>query len=212
MWIIERFARQPSLSELCPAATSNEGNWRKCEVRVVKKSLIFVLLVAGCGGSEQPGQNEAGRNDTARAQESSVPGPAPQSPDTRLTGLYESGPETQRNQLCMVEKGGGSAQFGVVVWGANMHSCSGAGEAVREGRTLRLRMAGDSACEIRATIDGGIVTLPDALPEGCAYYCGARARFAGASLTRVGSTPADAMKATDLAGDPLCDAGSVAPG
>jgi hypothetical protein len=178
----------------------------------VKKCLIFLLLMAGCGGPEQPGENEAGSNDGAQAQGSDVPSPAPRSSDTRLTGLYEGGPEAQRNQLCMVEKDGGSAQFGVVVWGANMHSCSGAGEAVREGRTLILRMAGDSACEIRATLDAGIVTLPDSLPEGCAYYCGARARFAGARLTRVGSTPADAMKATDLAGDPLCDAGSVAPG
>jgi hypothetical protein len=85
-----------------------------------------------------------------------------------------------------------------------MHSCSGAGTLDRVGDKLRLAMAGDSACTIEATISGNTVRLPERTPEGCAYYCGARAKLGGAELTQTGTTEADAMKAKDLVGDPLC--------
>lgn len=171
----------------------------------MKKSLIILALVAGCGGAaEQPGGNGSAPA-TAEAQEPGAKGAASTAiGTTRLTGLYEGGQAGQRNQLCVVDKGTGNAQFGIVVWGANMHSCSGAGQIVRERDTLRLQMAGDSECEIRATVNGTTVTLPRTLPAGCSYYCGARAQFAGATLTRTGATAEDAMKAKDLAGDPLC--------
>jgi hypothetical protein len=77
----------------------------------------------------------------------------------------------------------------------------GSGEAVRQGERLVLKMAGDSTCEIDARLAGGVVTLPASVPEGCAYYCGARAQFAARTLTRSGD---DATKARDLVGDPLC--------
>jgi hypothetical protein len=86
-----------------------------------------------------------------------------------------------------------------------MHSCSGSGQAVRSGDTLTLTMDGDSTCRIEARMESGTVTLPQTLPAGCSYYCGARARFSGATFTRSGATAADAMKAKDLAGDPLCE-------
>ena len=86
-----------------------------------------------------------------------------------------------------------------------MHSCSGSGSAVREGATLRLRMAGDEPCEIAATLAGGTIRLPQAVPQSCAYYCGARAQLAGAAFTRAGATVEDAMKARDLVGEPLCE-------
>jgi hypothetical protein len=66
-------------------------------------------------------------------------------------------------------------------------------------------MTGDETCTIEAVLKGGELTLPATLPAGCAYYCGARAALAGASFTRTGSTEAEAKKATDIAGDPLCD-------
>jgi hypothetical protein len=103
--------------------------------------------------------------------------------------------------MCIVEKGGDS-QFGLLVWGGNQHSCSGAGRAVRQGDRLTLTMTGDETCTIDATLRDGVVTLPKTLPLGCAYYCGARASLAGAGFTRAGD---DVKKATDIAGDPLCD-------
>jgi hypothetical protein len=63
-------------------------------------------------------------------------------------------------------------------------------------------MTGDEACTVRAGFKDGVVTLPSTLPAGCAYYCGARASLAGARFTRSGD---DVKKATDIAGDPLCD-------
>lgn len=170
----------------------------------MKKSLIALCLVAGCGAADPEGGNGA----VALANGSS-PGPTPVAQAVRtsaLTGLYEGAPGRQRDQMCVIDRGTGNVRFGIVKWGDNLHSCSGSGSIVREGSTLRLRMEGDEACEIAASIEGDTVTLPSSLPQGCAYYCGARARFDGGTLTRTGSTVQDAMKATDLAGDPLCEA------
>jgi threonine dehydrogenase-like Zn-dependent dehydrogenase len=57
---------------------------------------------------------------------------------------------------------------------------------------------------IDARIEGDTIILPDALPEGCAYYCGARAAMTGATFEKVADTPEAALRATDLVGDPLC--------
>ncbi len=160
----------------------------------MKKALLAFLLLAGCGSQDQGGNNQAVA-EPPRGDSTASAG---------LTGLYEGGPSGQPDQLCMIGKEDGKAEFGLVVWGSNFHSCLGAGEAVRDGERLTLTMGGDSTCAIEARIAGGAVTLPATVPEGCAYYCGARARFAARTLTRRGATAADARKAKDLAGDPLC--------
>ena len=161
----------------------------------MRRYVLALLLVAGCGSQE-----EAGNQSSAPAPES---GP-PLSASASLTGLYEGGSASQPDQLCMIDEGEAPARFGLVVWGAENHSCLGAGEAVRESDRLRLTMAGDSTCRIEARIEGDRIVLPAVVPEGCAYYCGARARFAARTLTRKGADEAAARKATDLAGDPLC--------
>jgi hypothetical protein len=157
--------------------------------RRMKKSLIALALVAGCGASGSRG----GGNATGTAETGG----------DGLTGFYESGPASRPNQLCMIEKGG-KATFGIVLWGANLRSCSGAGSAARLGDRLVLTMAGDSPCTIEASLTAGVVTLPDVIPSGCAYYCGDGATFSRAGLIQRGGTVADAMKAKDLAGEPLC--------
>ncbi len=159
----------------------------------MRRYLLALLLVAGCGSQDESGNR------------ASVPEEAPPiSASGNLIGLYEGGTAAQPDQLCMIDEGEAPARFGLVVWGSNDHSCLGAGEAVREGDNLRLTMAGDSTCRIDARIEGGNIVLPAQVPEGCAYYCGARARFAARTLTRKGVDEAAARKATDLAGDPLC--------
>ena len=175
----------------------------------MKKALIALALVSGCGASDQESGNVAtpSRNAAAAAAERQDGGPAGDGATagaTSLTGLYEGGSGAQTNQLCMVEKAG-KAQFGLIVWGANMHSCSGAGSAVRKGDSLTLTMGGDSTCAIEARMAGGKITLPAQVPAGCSYYCGARAQMTNAAFTRSGSSIADAMKARDLAGDSLCE-------
>jgi hypothetical protein len=164
---------------------------------MMKKSLLILLLLAGCGR----GDREAGNRESA-APEPAGPAAAPRNAGggAPLAGLYEGPEGTPRSQMCIVEKGG-KAQFGLVAWGSNLHSCSGAGDVVRSGEKLTLRMAGDETCTIEATLKDGIVTLPATLPEGCAYYCGDRASLARATFTRTGD---DVLKAKDIAGDPLC--------
>lgn len=164
----------------------------------MKRTLLALMLVAGCGAGGDQAGNAANQ---AVAQAVQTAG---------LTGLYEGGAVGRPNQMCVIDRGAGNARFGLVVWGANLHSCSGAGSVVREGDTLRLAMAGDEACTIEARIDGGTVTLPASVPEGCAYYCGAQASLGNASFTKRGDTAEDAMKAVDLVGEPLC-AGLSAP-
>jgi hypothetical protein len=172
----------------------------------MKKTLLILLLLAACGRDDPAADNRAapaGSGDPA-ASRSRPPTEPRTSAGTRLAGLYEGGSGDRKNQMCIVEKGG-DAQFGLLVWGGDLHSCSGAGRAVRKGDRLTLTMTGDETCSIEAGIEDGNVTLPGKLPLGCAYYCGAGATMAGASFTRAGSSEADIGKARDIAGDPLCD-------
>jgi hypothetical protein len=165
----------------------------------MRKLLIPLLLLAACS---QPG-DQGGGNASASEQQTKSQPRKPAALGT-LIGLYEGGAGSPRNQMCVVEGKGGETRFGLVVWGGNMHSCSGAGTLARDGDKLRLAMAGDSECTLEAAISGNTVRLPEQVPQGCAYYCGARANLGGAELTQSGTTEADAMKAKDLVGDPLC--------
>jgi hypothetical protein len=169
----------------------------------MKKILILLLVLAGCGRDDPESGNRAAAPESA-GPAAGRPRPSAAGAEARLTGLYEGGSGAQKDQMCLVEKGR-ETQFGLLVWGGNLHSCSGAGRAVREGERLTLTMTGDEACTIAATLEDGVVGLPGKVPLGCAYYCGARASLAGASFTRAGSGEAEAKKAKDIAGDPLCD-------
>jgi hypothetical protein len=163
----------------------------------MKRIWLALVLVTGCGAGGDAG-NEAG--DAATPVQAAG-----------LTGLYEGGATTRPNQMCVIDNGEGNAAFGLVVWGANLHSCSGAGKVEREGGILRLAMTGDQSCTLEARIEGGVVTLPAQIPEGCAYYCGAQAKLGGASFTRKEASVEGAMKAKDLVGEALCGGISVAP-
>lgn len=152
---------------------------------------MALVLVTGCGAGGDDGNKASGAAG------------APVQTST-LLGLYEGGPSTRPNQMCVTDRGAGNAQFGLVVWGQNMQSCAGSGSIVQEGEKLTLAMAGDQSCTIEARIQNGNVTLPATLPEGCSYYCGAEAKMGGASFSKKGGTVEDAMKAKDLVGEPLC--------
>lgn len=153
-------------------------------------ALLPLALLAACSDAGEPAKQ---------------PAEAPKAVAGRgLTGLYEAAATgAAKSQMCVIERDG-KAQFGFVVWGANAHSCSGTGTATQGEAGLKLAMAGDSECTIDAGFAAGVITFPAAIPDGCAYYCGARAKMNGATLIRVGNAEADALKATDLVGDPLC--------
>lgn len=172
---------------------------------VMRKFLLALVLVGGCGGSN-PAANRSAAPSAGQEPEAAAPQAAaePRGGGTSLIGLWEGGAAERRNQLCLVEKAG-RTQFGVVVWGPNLNSCSGAGDAERKGDSLTLRMTGDSACTIEARMESGRIVFRSAEGAGCQnYYCGHSARFDGAGFTRTGEGVAAAHKATDIAGDPLC--------
>lgn len=168
----------------------------------MKKLFLILLLLGGCADDDKPANRQAQADGTPAAPASPAGGGAAPALTT-LVGLYEGGDRNRPHRMCVVDEGGEN-RFGLVIWGANDHSCSGAGTVTREGGTLRLAMTGDSACTIAATISGRTVTLPTRLPAGCSYYCGARAAMTGASLSQTGTTEAEAGKAQDLVGEPLC--------
>ena len=170
---------------------------------MTRPALLLLLLAAACGSAAPPAD---GNNLSTGGAAGSAPAAAPvaAAAPTDLTGLDEKTSGETANQLGMISKGPDKARFGLVVWGSNLHSCSGAGEAVRTGDRLVLTMTGDSACRIEARLSDNIVTFASPPPAGCSYYCGARARLDGASFTRVGASKDDALKAKDLAGDSLC--------
>ncbi len=169
----------------------------------MKKLVLTLLALSACSGGNE--SNRAAEGNGAGAESSPPAATRPGAPAAlaTLVGLYEGGDAARPHRMCVVEREGGTS-FGLVVWGGNDHSCSGAGTVTREGSTLRLAMAGDSACTLTATVSGKTVTLPEANPAGCSYYCGARATLAGVSLTQTGTTEAAAAEAKDLVGESLC--------
>ncbi len=169
----------------------------------MKKFLLPLIVLASCSPSEE---QQPQNGSTASFKPPAAPA-TPDSPPARLAslvGLYEGGAGAQRHQMCIVESKAGEARFGLVVWGANLHSCSGSGSVSRTWDRLKLTMAGDATCTINASISGKSVKLPPTTPPGCAYYCGERAGLAGVQLTQTGTSEADAMKAKDLVGEALC--------
>ncbi|MGI8704223.1 MAG: hypothetical protein ACR2JJ_00205 [Sphingomicrobium sp.] len=153
--------------------------------------LLLIPLLAGCARGD--GDESAGRETRDPVQTAD------------LTGLYEArGEGGQSARMCMISDSSGRASFAIVTETRDAGSCGGAGEAVREARLLRLSMAGDEECVIEARVEDRQVTFPPNLPEGCAYYCAPGATLAGADFEKTGGTAKDAMRATDLAGDPLC--------
>jgi hypothetical protein len=167
----------------------------------MKRFLIALLILGGCSQSEEPQQRDAaeGKGDQTLTSTSGKPGEI-----RTLMGLYEGGEVSPRNQLCIVENKGEQPRFGIVIWGENQHSCSGSGTVLRDGDRLQLKMAGDETCTIAARISGKTIILPESVPDGCSYYCGARARLTAVRFDQVGTGRDDAAKAKDLVGDPLC--------
>jgi hypothetical protein len=148
---------------------------------------LALLLAAACGDHTVPEPR----------------GPVVQTAD--LTGLYEGqGAGDEKSRLCMIAQPAGGISFGIVTWGPGGGVCSGSGEAIREGDSVELTMGGDEQCAIPARLEGVRLTLSENVPGGCAYYCSRSASFAGGTFEKTGGTAQDAMRAADLAGDPLC--------
>ena len=163
---------------------------------ILVRLLLMVLLLAGCRRSEPV--------PPPRREMTPLPGvERPLPPLTQLTGRYQGVAGAAASRLCIIA-GKRTARFGLVIGGTNAVSCSGSGTLSRRRGGLRLAMSGDSPCAWLAGIEGRSLVFPAVVPAGCRYYCGAGASLAGARLTQVGHGAADALRAKDLVGDPLC--------
>ena len=157
--------------------------------------LCLLPLIAACG-------SEGGEGEIGSLQNRNGAEPVQ---TAELTGLYQGQVEgEQDDRMCMISDPSGITVFGIVTSNAEGAVCSGTGEASRDGDTLRLVMTGDEKCVIDASFAGTRVTLSQSVPDGCAYYCGEGATLAGETFDKTGGTADDAMRAADLAGDPLC--------
>jgi hypothetical protein len=162
-------------------------------------AILLVLALASCGGDDEPeGNGAAGRRWLPRP-------PWPQRPARlgTLTGLYRSDPGPSLSRLCILPARR-SARFGIVVSAGGGQSCSGSGRVTRDAGGLRFSMAGESACTFHASVSGRTIIITPDVSAGCSYYCGSGARLVGARLTQTSTRRTDAMKATDLVGEPLC--------
>ena len=171
----------------------------------MKKLMLAALFLASCSQSGEDDREQKSGSAVA-PQPRSAPAAQPSAEKgeiASLVGLYEGGGEP-RNQMCVVKGKGGEQRFGLIVWGASQHSCMGSGTITREGDKLRLAMAGDSACTIEGTISGKTIKLPSGVPQGCSYYCGARASLGGAALTQAATGEQAALRAKDVVGESLC--------
>src|SRR5438045_9500200 len=110
----------------------------------MKKSLVILALVAGCGASDH-GNNQAATpapgQGSATAALVAAPAPTRVSDAPGLAGLSQSGNPAHPNQLCIADQAD-STQFGLTVWGPNMAACSAAALAKAAGGTLTLPMPG----------------------------------------------------------------------
>jgi hypothetical protein len=168
----------------------------------MKRSILLLIpLLAACGRGE--GDDTAG-GDTREPVKTAGRDSREPVQTADLTGLYEARREDGRSaRMCMTSDQSGTVSFAIVTEAPD-GGCGGAGEAVREAGLLRLTMGGDEECVINGRIAGTQVTFPTSLAQGCAYYCAAGASLAGVTLEKTGGTTPDAMRAIDLAGDPLC--------
>lgn len=132
---------------------------------------------------------------------------APEAPETRgssLVGLYErAGIPDEPSRICIAADGD-THRFGLKSSYEGPESCMAKGRVRRSGARLTLAIDGHPACALTATITATGLTLGE--PEGpeCGYYCGRNTGLDGGPFEKVGATEADARKAVDIAGEPLC--------
>ena len=168
---------------------------------------IYVFTGRGSQNTNNDRDEQAPRQRQGKPSEA-MAGENPRKPvqTADLTGHYEARADgAQRARMCMISDPSGLASFGIITETRDGGGCGGAGKAVREANVLRLTMAGEGDCVIKGTIARTQVRFPQGLAKGCSYYCAPGASLAGAIFEKTGGTAADARRAVDLAGDPLCE-------
>lgn len=128
----------------------------------------------------------------------------PTSGASPIVGLYErAGVPDRPSRICIVGQGA-QTRFGLNASYEGPESCTAKGRVQSTGPVLTFAIDGDPACRLAATKTATGLLLN--APEGreCAYYCGRNTGLDAGPFEKVGDTEADARKAVDLVGEPLC--------
>ena len=152
---------------------------------------LALAALAACGSDREPGNAAEESGASAKAVQTATP-----------VGLFESDSPVGTSQICF-ERAGADYRFGLTLRGTDNLSCSGSGRAALAGDTITLTMEGDEPCVLQARQIGTRLDIVTPAPESCAYYCAPGLSLAG-RFEKVGGEPADAARARDLVGDPLC--------
>ncbi len=158
------------------------------------RTLILVLLLAGCGrAAEGPTNESAGAAlEAAAIARGVVADPAKVDP----VGLYAS----ESDRLCVVPQGDGY-RIGAAVEFGEGQACFATGTATgRQALDVRF---GDG-CRLSAKVEGDRVSFPPVLPAGCDRFCSGRASLAALSAERVSASVAEAGSAVAAGGAKMC--------
>ena len=156
------------------------------------------LALAAC--SPGAGNNTAGGDlEAAAIATGAIPDPA----TAPVEGLYEHVGEAATDRLCLVGSGD-DYRIGLNVYVGRDSVCTARGSATRKGETLKIELEGKEDCAFTAAFDGEQVSIPGAVPRGCAAYCLGETSIAGVALSKSSSAKADALAARDGTGLALC--------
>lgn len=117
--------------------------------------------------------------------------------DRDIVGLYAR--DTDR--VCIVRRDG-RYRIGATVDYGDGQGCSAAGDVMRSGAMLRIRLGDD--CRFDARFDGDRISFPARLPTGCARACVNRATMEALDAERLSESVAEAATMRSANGSTPC--------
>ena len=156
------------------------------------RALPILLLLVGCGRTEQ-------RTDTpgARLEAAAVArGLVPDSQTGSLVGSWAS----ESDRLCIVPAGN-KLRVGALVDYGEGQGCAATGEATRKGDRLRVRFG---SCRFDAHLDGDRIAFPAELPAACNAVCTGRASLTALTVARLSESASEGATLRAPNGRLLC--------
>ncbi len=162
----------------------------------MKHAAGLVLLLAACGGEQQPDTPPDPTGAGAALEKSAIArGVVPDPAAIELEGRYERRSDLGTDKFCAVRTGKDRYRIGLLATYGPGSSCEGQGEARQDGDGFELRFDGAKDCKVRARYDGVELRVDGNVPEGCSAVCDSRASLAGTSYYLV-EPGADAARQT----------------
>lgn len=154
--------------------------------------LAILLLLAGCGQSEQAPDTPGARLEAAAIARGLVPDPTGGS----LTGVWAS----EADRVCIVPSGA-EMRLGVSIDYGEGQSCAASGSLRRDGDQLRVELRD---CRFDASFDGERIVFPPELPAVCQRLCTGRASLSALSVERLSESASEAATMRASGGQRPC--------